>query len=227
MLSTNTLEDDSISILDAISPLYTYDPRTGRHRNKSTGRLVSLKEIEKELNKLIEQKKKDLFAVSRYLMEGSITLDNWERTVAETIKTIQLQYLILEKGGINNVTPEDTLAIGRNLKNEYSYLNKFAKQLKAGQVTEKQMFARIKKYVDNTAVAKAIAQRQKKVELGDDWALRKLGANENHCPACPNYAGIFPARLVVMPGERCPCGKECKCSVEFFKGYPDHLSEAA
>lgn len=208
--------------LDAASPLFTYDRRLGRHRYRSNGRMVSLKEVEAQTQKLIDFSTAELQTLGRFMLEGKISLPDWQRATAETLKTIHLQVLLIERGGIHNTTVEDNLAVGRNLKSEYAYLKRFAEQIHRGEVTKKQFFARLKKYVANAQVVKQIVKRQRAVmdEL-KLWARRSLGPNDNHCPDCVNYQGVWPANQVVMPGERCLCGQDCKCpEVEFFDEDP-------
>jgi hypothetical protein len=214
------MESDLV-LLDAASPLFTYDPRLRRHRYKSNGRMVSLKDVEAQTRKLIDFKTAELQTLGRFMLDGKIDLPSWQKATAETLKTIHLQVLLIERGGIHNTTVEDNLAVGRNLKSEYAHLRKFADQIYRGEVTKNQFFARLKKYVDNAQVVKQIVKRQQAVmEDLKAWAKRSLGPNDKHCPDCPAYEGIWPANQVVMPGERCVCGGDCKCSVEFLDADP-------
>ena len=206
---------------DATSPLFTYDPRLGRHRYKSNGRMVSLKEVKAQTQRVVNFKVAELQTLGRYLVEQKITLSAWELATAETLKMLHLQTLLLEKGGLQNITADDNLAVSRNLKSEYSYLKEFAQQIYRGEVTPNQFYSRLKKYVQNTQVVTEIVKRQKAVFEGlMKWAQRTPGSNAKHCPDCPGYAGVFPANQVIMRGEQCVCGDKCNCGVEFFAEDP-------
>jgi len=141
---------------------------------------------------------------------GEIRTSAWVQGMRQEIKESYISQYLLAKGGVQNMTPEDWGRLGGLLKNQYQYLNGFAQELNAGQMSEAQIRQRAELYIKSSRQAYErgrVASLQMPAlpaypgdgstqcvtncqchweitETSDEWrAYWTLGAAE-HCPDC-------------------------------------------
>lgn len=202
------------------NPQFTFDRTLNRFRYKDTGRLVSRAKIlalvqdfrialDKQSDRLVEA-----------FVEGRITPQEFKTSFASLIKIQHVQALILGRGGVDKVTPEDYLALARDLKNNhYPRLAQFIKQYEAGLLSKQQTKARARLYSRSTRGSLEYGKRQAEVENGGATDAQRSLANCVHCPSCLKYAalGRKPIKEIPLPGTQCECAGNCRCSITYYK----------
>lgn len=214
--------------LDKIeSPYWLWDKKSGRYRDRSTGRYLSQQNLEALQRRHIAQIEKDINTIADLLLRGQISLATWQEATAKSLKTLHLHQLVLARGGVKQTTAADYLAVGRELRNQYTYLRQFATDLQRGySVNDKgqqvpMTVGRFKARLSLYAKAGRISHEQGKQEVaksqGKYFMQRFLGIAE-HCPSCPRYAamGVRPIGGLPLPGVACECRSNCKCYVRYY-----------
>lgn len=198
---------------------WSYDPRSGRYRG-ANGRFLSQSAIEALVDGRANKLGTLLRRLTKRLSDGDITLDQWQQSVRELLKIAHVQAAIIGHGGRDSMTASDWGRIGQGLREEYRYLEGFARDLLDGRVSPAMGLARIGLYAQ--AIRKSYWQgtelRQQK--QGYSMMRRILDPQAIHCDDCRIYAsrGLVPIGSLPMPGQRCACRSNCKCRVEYKRG---------
>lgn len=154
---------------------------------------------------------------SNQLVQGKIGLVRWQRDMRQTLKNAHLRHAIMAKGGVSQMTPEDYLAVGRNLKQEYRYLRLFARDIQNGKVSEAQFMARSQMYAQKARSSGEIMRSRVAKQAGLKYMQRFLYGGDRSCPDCVKYAGQGKVLIgeLPLPTEQCQCRANCKCRVEY------------
>ena len=83
------------------------------------------------------------------LLNGDINVQQWTLNFRERLKTTYVNQYMVGRGGVNNMTQADWGRIGRQLRDQYSYMNQFAAQIARGDLTTAQIEARMKLYFNS------------------------------------------------------------------------------
>jgi len=195
---------------------WRYDPRSGRYRG-SDGRFLSQSAVEALVDGRINKLGALLRRLTNRLSDGDITLDIWQESVRELLKLAHVQTAIIGHGGRDSMSAADWGRIGQGLREEYRYLEGFARDLLAGRISPAMASARIGLYA--AAIRKTYWQgtelRQEK--QGYSLMRRILDPQAAHCQDCLDFAarGLVSIGSLPMPGQRCACRSNCKCRVEY------------
>lgn len=207
---------------------YSYDKKTQRYRNLTTGRFIPKTQVDALIRKRITQVETDVITIGNLLQTDKISLEGWQRTTAYTIRELHLQSYMLARGGKQQMTPEDYLVVGRELKKQYAYLRTFAEDINRGysidrngnpvQMTVGRFEQRLRLYAKSGRSAANLAEEQVNRKNGKVAMSRHLGATDKHCSSCVSYAsaGVQPIGMLPMPCQACECGNNCLCSVRWY-----------
>jgi hypothetical protein len=203
------------------SPDFTWDARSRRYRYADSGKFVPREAMLNLQKGYVETIKGDLQTLGGLVADGKISLKTWQETTAQTIKTLHINQAILGRGGVDQMTPADYLAVGRELRSQYKYLRQFAVDLTQGTMTRAQFEARLNLYANSSNISFSQAQQQNSVDNGDRYMRRILHARES-CPDCIRYAaaGVVAIGSLPLPKQNCQCGANCRCSVEYLQELP-------
>jgi len=154
---------------------------------------------------------------SNQLVQGKIGLVKWQSDMRKAIKDGHLRHAIIAKGGASQMTPEDYLAVGRNIKQEYRYLRLFAKDVRNGKISEAQFMARSQLYAQKSRSSGEIMRSRIAKQSGKQYMQRFLYGGDRSCPDCVQYAGQGSVLIgeLPLPTEQCQCRANCKCRVEY------------
>lgn len=198
-------------------PGVRWDSKSGRYRYTDTGRFLSREAFLSITRRQISYSEKQLESLNTQLIKGELSLRRWQVETAEALKSLHLRQAILTKGGVDRMTDADYLRVGRSLRSEYKYLQNFAKDVKAGKLSEAQLRARSKLYLENSRGQvhrfEAVAAKEK----GYQFMQRFLGRTDRHCSDCVGYAGLGIQEIgkLPLPTEGCACRANCKCRVKY------------
>jgi hypothetical protein len=215
----NDLSSFSHAILSSrMDAEWSYDRVTGRYRDER-GKFLSKAAVGQLVDRRIDKLEGLLKRYTRMLSNGQISLDQWQGSVREAIKTAHIQAAIVGYGGREAMGSAEFGRIGQRLRAEYGYLQNFVSDLLGGRVSTPMAVARIGLYAQSVRGSYWQGTELREQQRGFSLMRRKLDAQAQHCEDCLNYAarGIVPIGSLPMPGQRCACRARCKCSVEYFR----------
>jgi hypothetical protein len=199
---------------------YAWDPKvqryrytTGRQRGRFISRTKILGLLESSTNARETQMREGLQAV----MDGKLLPDVFLRRTAELLKRQYVQLTALAAGGWDQVTQRDWGRVGGRIRNEYSYLARFAGELSRGEISHEAAIARLHQYMGNAQKVYYETEREHLPVPPPGMVLierRVLGASEGGpCPDCVEKAdrGWQPAGTLDVPGEGSVCDGNCRC----------------
>jgi hypothetical protein len=189
------------------------------------GRGITPRRIVEARNQNVTATLPGVSELSTKLTTGRINLQSWVIQMRTQIKDIYLQQYMLGRGGKAMMTPSDYGRVGALLKQQYAYLDNFAKEIAAGKLTPAQIDMRAKMYIESAtqcyerarASARGLVlpvypgdgQTACRVRCKCTWVIREdpqawycswtLGIAE-HCEDCLNLATRY--RLYVVPKYR-------------------------
>jgi len=215
----NDLSQFSAAILSSrMDAEWSYDRVTGRYRDER-GRFLGKAAVERIVDGRIDKLEQSLKRFTRMLADGSITIDQWQGSVREAIKTAHIQAAIIGNGGRSGMGSAEYGLVGQKLRQEYAYLQNFANDLLGQRISKPMALARIGLYAQS--VRGSYWQGSEIRQKGQGYSLmqRILDPQAQHCQDCLSYAarGIVPIGSLPLPGQRCECKARCRCTVRYFR----------
>jgi hypothetical protein len=213
----DTSQFSSIVLSTRLDAAWSYDRSIGRYRDEK-GKFLSQASVEKLVDARIGKLDGTLKRVTRMLSSGNITLDQWEQSVREAIKSAHIQAAIVGYGG-DNMGSGEYGRIGQRLRGEYAYLQGFALDLLEQRISAPMALARIGLYAQSVRGSYWQGAELRKQQQGYGLMERVLDAQARHCSDCLRYAraGRVSIGTLPLPGQRCECGANCKCSVRYYR----------
>jgi len=127
---------------------WSYDRNTGRYRDER-GKFLSQASVQKLVDGRIDKLEASLKRFTRMLSDGSITLDQWQGSVREAIKTAHIQAAIIGHGGKAGMGSAEYGRVGQRLRLEYDFLKNFASDLLGNRVSAPMALAGIGLYAQS------------------------------------------------------------------------------
>lgn len=198
---------------------WSYDPVSGRYRRPS-GQFMSEAAVGALLDGRIAKLSENLRRYTRMLADGNITIDQWQDSVRQAIKTAHIQATVLGHGGRDGLGAAEYGRMGQRLRTEYAYLQGFARDLLDGRVSAAMALARVQLYAESVRGSYWEGATIRQERQGYALMRRILDPMAQHCADCLAYAarGVVPIGSLPMPGQRCECRARCKCSVRYLRG---------
>jgi len=219
MLNPDNLSTFSNAVLsERMDGEWSYDPISGRYRGKN-GRFLSQAAVEALVDGRIKKLNNQLQDFTKRLINGDITIDQWQGSVREALKPAHIQAAMVGVGGKQALSQSDYGRIGQRLRSEYAYLQNFASDLLGGRISAPMALARIGLYAESVRGSYWEGTTIRREKEGYSLMRRILDAQAVHCQDCIGYAarGIVPIGAVPMPGQRCACRSRCKCRIEYLR----------
>jgi hypothetical protein len=218
MSSLNDLSQFSEAIVRFDESSWRYDPISGRYRG-ANGRFLSARAVEALVDGRINKLGTELRRFTRMLSDGDITLDQWQASVREALKLVHVQAAIIGNGGRETMGAADWGRIGQRLRVEYAYLQNFANDLLGARVSTAQSLARIGLYAQSVRSTYWEGTTIRSEKQGYSLMRRILDGQAEHCQDCLDYAarGVVSIGSLPLPGQRCACRANCRCSVKYFR----------
>ena len=215
----NSLNDFSSIVLSLrLDAQWSFDKATNRYRDER-GRFLSAKSVQALVDGRIGKLDTTLRRYTKMLVDGSITLDQWQGSMREAIKAAHIQATIIGNGGRESMGSAEYGRIGQRLRQEYAYLQQFASDLLEQRVSAPMALARASLYANSVRGSFWEGQSIRQEKQGYGLMQRVLDPGAQHCQDCLDYAarGIVPIGSVPLPGQRCACRARCRCFVRFSR----------
>lgn len=163
------------------------------------------------------------------MLDGKMTLREWQRGVTGELKMMHLQARMAAVGGRKVMDQRNYGSVGGFMRFDTDHLARFGQQIAARELSPKQILARIQLY--------ASANIRRDFERGQLWTKQAKGyqaeklvmrGGADHCVGC-----LADSRLGWQPiGTMKPiggheCGPNCMCHKEYSKKLPEAEVEAA
>lgn len=207
---------------------WIWDAASSRYRDTKTGRYINAVQLEALSRRNIELIGRNITQLGDLLITNQITLQAWQESTMQALKTLHLHQMVLAKGGTQRTYAVDYLQVGRTLKSEYSYLRNFAEDIQRGYsidskgnqvpMTVKRFRQRLNLYVQRGVASYHDGTQSIAIAKGNQYMFRTLGATDRHCGDCVGYAaqGVVSIGALPVPTVNCQCRANCKCSVHYF-----------
>ena len=117
------------------APDWTWDGK--RYHDAVTGQFVGPKDFVRLRDEYIDLQQYRVSNISEMVANGSISREEFIVRMRESVRSTYVNEYALGRGGKNVVTREEWLRIGRDCKEQYRYLNRFADQIEAARASGK------------------------------------------------------------------------------------------
>jgi hypothetical protein len=154
--------------------------------------------------------------VTQSLIDGNVSLAEWQTASMRAIKTAHLDGLALAKGGWSQLDQIEFGWVGQRIRAQYRYLTMFAQQIADGrQMLGPGAVARAEMYAEAARATHREAQRRQAKTRGMEEERNRLSASES-CSGCilQTSMGWVPIGTLVPCGSR-QCLSRCKCSISY------------
>ena len=195
---------------------YQYDPRSRRYRNRATGRYLPASEVRGAVDTIIDAETRKMRNLAQSLVNGEIALSDWQMQSAALLKALHVAMGLAANGGLANTSAADLGYIASQIKQQYSYLNKMALQIRKGEqpldgtlVSRAALYTQAGREIYENVVGRAAAN------AGCTQEKSVLGAAD-HCQDCVGEAakGWQPIGSLIPIGQR-QCLGNCHCSMQY------------
>jgi len=205
-----------VSATVSIRSKFAWDKDAQRYR-LANGRFVKETAVKQATLRTIKSSQAEMQRLTTQLNRGELTIENWCTRFASELKNLHVSGAMAGGGGMANMTQADYGRIGQELRFQYRRLGNFAAQIKAGELTDKQIEGRTNLYVASMNKTFEAARRTKAAEVMQE-ERNILGATDQHCAVCIEQTarGWVPIGLLVPIGAR-TCMANCKCRYSFRK----------
>jgi hypothetical protein len=193
---------------------YTFDPEERVFLDKF-GRRVDRNRVRASLDTYIDSITADIRADTQSMVDGDLSIGAWHLKMEGHIKRSHTAAAAIAKGGWKQAKGHDWALAGREIKEQYQYLYRFARQLEAGRPVNGGTVARAEMYgLSATKTYEGILRRDDLLEGFD--LERRLLHSKVPCTQCKYYADLGWVVAGTLPdiGEQCQCLTRCRCSFE-------------
>jgi hypothetical protein len=147
------------------------------------------------------------------MLKKEISVADWESGTAQILRNLSVYQYAVGVGGAKQMDWKDQSLISGQLNFQLQKLRGFSNEILRGELTEKQIRARIQLYYNKTRGLYELGRQQGHRRNGYLWERRVLSNVEN-CAECITYANTGWVTIGTLPniGDRCSCKANCKCS---------------
>lgn len=190
--------------------IFEFEPKSQRYRYKDTKQYISQEAIQSLREKAIAQSLVNARQSIQKMIDGDITVDEWEREFMANIKTRTIQLYQLGKPGQLDQT--DRGKLGNQIRYQYDKLWNFRQAIIDGNLSEAQIKYRSELYLNKTRWAHEEGKRRSHYIAGYMWEKRLRNALDS-CMQCITYAALGWQAIYTLAriGEACDCKANCKC----------------
>ena len=195
---------------------FAYNNNAGRWTSVSSGRFVPTNDVVNQMRLHTAGTFSTLDSLTNQLYDGSITVQQWQLSVASELKDAHLAQAMFGAGGRRNMTSVEFGRVGGTLRSEYGFLDGFAQDIANGNQSRAQSLARIRQY-GRASQQSYWQEHRQSISNRNNLVSWVLGIAE-HCPDCSALADSSPhnpLELSIVPGSGgTRCRGNCNCTLE-------------
>lgn len=194
--------------------MITFDNKVGQYRD-ANGRFVSDSQVQLQITKLVNSSEQNFKSFAKDLNQGNIKLAEFQIRFADELKTVHSLAASVGVGGRNQMRLSDWGLVGNSIKEQYQFLNKFARDIENRRLSPNQIEFRAGLY--SKAIHSTFHQFVKRLKgsVGKTKSRRVLHARES-CPDCEEWANKGFVAIEDQPAiGALACKVFCLCSLEY------------
>lgn len=197
---------------------FTWDPRASQYRD-ARGRFVPRREVRRALDTAVDRTGQRMQALTDQLRNRTLSLADWQAGMREAIKESHLYATAAARGGWAQMAPADILRAGREIRQQYGYLQQLARDISAGRVAvDGRLAQRARLYGQ---ASRATYHDTERAEMGDRNGMtqeKNVKAPGDSCASCVDASarGWVPIGTLPLPGSSDRvCRQNCRCRLEY------------
>jgi len=183
-------------------------------------RRITRREVRAEIDKLLQEVEKTAARYGKSLQSSDVSLAEFESSMRELLRSAHIVAASVGRGGRDLMTLSDWGKVGAKIAWQNRYLEKFARKIERGTLSEASIANRAKSY--SSAIFVSFSDTYQKaqtefVEDGKNPILARLVQNSKEgCDECTADAaeGWMSVDDMKEIGTRI-CGDFCLCDIEF------------
>jgi len=196
---------------------YDYDIKAKQFTGE---RRITRREVRAEIDKLLQEVEKTAARYGKSLQGADISLAEFEAGMRELLRSAHIVAASVGRGGRDLMTLSDWGKVGAKIAWQNRYLEKFARKIERGTLSEASIANRAKSY--SSAIFVSFSDTYQKaqtefVEDGKNPILARLVTNsQESCAECASdeAEGWMSVDDMKEIGTRI-CGDFCLCDIEF------------
>jgi hypothetical protein len=195
---------------------YRWDEVRQRYLYPS-GRMVAPSTVNRALERVIRLGAEWMRGTTEQLQNGTLSLAEWQRRMANEMKQLHTGSAALGRGGWRQMSQSDWGWTGSELRRAYGFLRNFAQDIATGkQALDGRLLTRAAMYADAARGTHRGMQRRMAGLVGKHEERNVLGAADRHCAECVDCSarGWVPIGSLPPVGSR-TCLSRCKCHLDF------------
>ena len=150
-------------------PEFGFLRKVGQFINRTVNRVLGRADVVVQSERLVGLATADHLApLAASLSEGTTTLPAWQAAMRSNIKSLYIDQYMIGRGGRGMMTQQDWGRVGAMLKDQYGYLDNYARDLSGMDVLEREAYIRNRSQLYANASNEAF-------ERGRSAAARGLG----------------------------------------------------
>ena len=202
-----------------------FSRKTQRYHDRGRHFFLSRDEVKQRFDEALESAANDIYDIADRLIAKELTVADWEAQTRATLRTMRIWGYTIGAGGQRNLDADDYSKLGAEGNRQNQYLRQFAKDLKAGKLTENRFKSRLKLYVQDAEKIREVGRNRSHIKAGFSEEIRHR-TKTNSCPECLAYAayGWVPIGTLPDPGRDCSCKSGCGCFKDFRRNGDSILS---
>jgi hypothetical protein len=188
-----------------------------RYYDLETGRFVSMSAVRDALESVIDASAIRMNNLSQDLVNGTITLAQWENGMMANIKTAHVAATAAANGGWAQVSQSDWGAAGQLIREQYEYLRNFAGQIADGtQGLDGRLLVRSDMYGDASRDTFEAIRQRRMIADGFEEERGILEPGVDHCDGCLERAEEEWQPIgTLLPIGDAECATRCHCTMEY------------
>jgi hypothetical protein len=200
----------------ALTPAFTWNEGSQRYRDARSGRWVKRDEVRRGLDTALDRSRNEVQRISRQLVNGQVSLADWQISIAKELKSMHLASASLAKGGWAQMTQSDYGRTGARIKAEYGYFATFAQQVKDGtQALDGSLVSRANLYAQSPRGTYHAVEESGMIGAGKTQ-YRNVLASAEHCEGClAETAKGWVSIGVLKPIGSRQCLANDRCALEY------------
>jgi hypothetical protein len=134
-------------------PDWRWSDAAHNYRNLDTGRWVSGAQVRSWSAAASKASGEAVTSMADMLADGRLNVRDWTLLMRDELKDVYIQQYVLARGGLEQMTQRDWGTLGPILREQYQYLDRFAREVADGTVSEAQIRRRAAMYVRSSREA--------------------------------------------------------------------------
>lgn len=204
----------AVSVL--LTPEFGWNEKARRYVESRSKRFVKFSDLRSAVDASITKSQQRMKVLSQGLVEGGISLPEWQRNMAAQVGLNHLGNASAAAGGWAQLSGADRARVSDVIRGQLDYLENFAQQISSGkQPVNNGLVTRATMYGD-AGRATYESERGRREELAGMDEERNILGSADHCSGClaATSAGWATIGSLIPVGSR-QCKTSCHCTMEY------------